>query len=901
MYKKTEAKVNLVRIYCTNPQCEPQCENPEREFNETEFKQTFLDDNSRKQRFCEYCGMSTILQNRYLPLRKIGEGGFGKAFYARDLNLQQYCVVKILHPQKRFQSSKLQSVIKGFQEGANILRNLKHLQIPTIYDYFNLPAPDQQETLFYLVQEYIPGKTLAQELNQQGKYSEAEVDDIFRSLLEIISYTHKEDVFHRDIKPSNIIRHDQNGKLYLIDFDTAIKRELEPGVPVAQSLVMGTPGYAPPEQLAGREIDASADLYAIAATCVNFLTGRDIGEIIQISRSSQLRRTWREYAPNVSEYFANILDNMLSHQRKERYQSAQEVIDILLSRSSFDKKPDNGRNTEPSPLINGDTEPSPLINEDTEPPQPPKKKSRWKLPVVLAVLAMIMTLAIHYFFFRPCLKYSCDTGDSFSWGEEILIKSKTSQDKQKGTKAFQDGDYESAIKNFQEHLKNNPNDPEALIYLNNAIAALTKNPVKIAASVPINLNKDSSLSEETLRGIAHAQSKYYNFGFDIVKADIVKAIQENKNPRLLQVQIADESKENKSTSKENEKRVEDVANRFFKDESIIGVIGHPSSEYAAIAAKVYKEKLVLISPDSTVVRDNRNGVNLNYNYLFRTSSTDYTAASDLINYINDNKNNPQKKELKIAMIGDETPYSRSFRDLFKDILENKESIRIGTVTNECEISSETPNCSNLKNKNIKLFITEEKNSGADVILLALDFETSKGAVKDIFDTSIGDMKIFGSDGVYNFSLLKNLDERKITLQKEQIVIAIPWHRSKEKNEKSSFEEEAEKLWGGRVNWRTAMAYNATRSITNVLEKLNTSNTTEEITRQRLYYYLTKVFTADGAEKGTRIEFCKNGDRKLQKGIGVLVEVIQTNDGSGQKSEFSLLEKPERTEECPSEN
>ncbi|NJM17961.1 MAG: ABC transporter substrate-binding protein [Richelia sp. RM2_1_2] len=868
-----------MRIYCTNPQCK----NPEREFNETEFKQTFLDDNSRKQRFCECCGMPLILEMRYLPLRKIGGGGFGKVFYARDLNFSNgYRAVKLLHPQQRLERSQLQSVINKFKQGADTLNELAHPQIPNIYSYFNLPTPDQQKTLFYLVQEYIPGETLAEELNNRGKYPENEVHDILKSLLEIISYTHKEGVLHRDIKPANIIRHDQNKKLYLIDFDTAIKRELELGVPVAQSLVMGTPGYAPPEQLAGRTIDASADLYAIAATCVNLLTARDLGEIIQISPSSQLRRTWREYAPNVSPDLANILDKMLSHDTRERYQSAQEVLDVL-----DDKQKRNPLEYLKRKILK-------LL-----------KSKRWIVFPVLAVLTAIMVFAIPDLGSRiiaifvsppppaPCSEYSCDIGDGFSWGEDILIETKTSPEKQAGTKAFIGGKYELAIENFKTHLANNPNDPEALIYLNNAIAALTNNPIKIAASIPIDLNNETILSQETLRGIAQAQSEY-NCGIDYIVDKIKEKTLDCKKKRLLQVQIANERhKVNASNSSENVKRVEEIANEFVKNKSIIGVIGHPSSEHAAAAAQIYKDELVLISPDSTVVRKN-NYINLNYDYLFRTSSTDYTAASDLINYIYDNST---RQDLKIAMIGDETPYSKSFRDVFKNVLENRNNTR--ETVNVCQVSSNSRICSDSNNQDISDFIKTEEDNKTDVILLALDFETSKIAARDFVNSlKSSKMKFLGSDGVYNLALINALKKTKINLRKEQMIIAVPWHRSKESENRSEFETKAEELWKSQINWRTAMAYDATQVITNVLENLRKNNDSD-VTSKKLAKSLREGYLTTGAA-GTSIKFCSNGDRALETGIGVLVEVVQEFDASEQqKSDFSLLKKPERENGCES--
>ena len=172
------------------------------------------------------------------------------------------------------------------------------------------------------MQEYVQGETLDKELNQKGRFSEAEVLEDLGQLLNILKYIHeKRQVIHRDIKLSNIIRH-ENGTLYLIDFWCG-ETEIRGKTPVEQSMAIGTPIFAPPEQLAGGKISPCSDLYSLAATCVCLLTGRNVNELW-----NQNRWIWREYV-SVNDNLADILDRMLSYQAEHRYESAESVINAL--------------------------------------------------------------------------------------------------------------------------------------------------------------------------------------------------------------------------------------------------------------------------------------------------------------------------------------------------------------------------------------------------------------------------------------------------------------------------------------------------------------------------------------------------------------------------------------------
>jgi serine/threonine-protein kinase len=295
------------------------------------------------QKFCMTCGMPLILDGRYVPIKKLGQGGFGAAFLSCDRRTpgMRECVVKQLQPSINFQPEQIKKVTQLFHREASVLEKLgAHPQIPELFAFFALepPATPQPQELFYLVQQYIDGQNLEQELHSKGKFSEAEVTAVLEAALEILDFVHNNNSIHRDIKPSNIMR-SQDGKLYLIDFG-AVKQVVAVGTkrPVDSSTInipseavtnVYTPGFAPPEQTDGRAVFPSSDLYALAASCLFLLTAKQPIYFIDVNTNSW---NWRQ-SVKISERNANILERMLKEKPIERFQSAQEVLTALRQKT----------------------------------------------------------------------------------------------------------------------------------------------------------------------------------------------------------------------------------------------------------------------------------------------------------------------------------------------------------------------------------------------------------------------------------------------------------------------------------------------------------------------------------------------------------------------------------------
>lgn len=151
--------------------------------------------------FCLKCGKHILLKERYCPIYPIGRGGFGRTFLALDQHIpsKPKCVIKQLY----FPDTNTTSLTKAtelFNQEAVRLDELQHPQIPQLLAHF------EQENYLYLVQELIVGKTLSQELQEQGVFSEVHIWQLLKDLLPVLDFIHSRNVIHRDIKPANIMR-----------------------------------------------------------------------------------------------------------------------------------------------------------------------------------------------------------------------------------------------------------------------------------------------------------------------------------------------------------------------------------------------------------------------------------------------------------------------------------------------------------------------------------------------------------------------------------------------------------------------------------------------------------------------------------------------------------------------
>ncbi|MBS9390309.1 MAG: protein kinase [Dolichospermum sp. WA123] len=262
-----------------------------------------------------------LLDHRYQVIRVLATGGFGQTYIAQDTRRpgNPICVVKHLKPANSdpniFVTAK-----RLFNSEAETLEKLSNNdQIPRLLAYFD----ENQE--FFLVQEFIDGHTLSEELIPGQPWSEVQVMQMLLEILSILEFVHQEGVIHRDIKPDNIIRREADYKLVLVDFG-AVKQLRSPLVVVGgqqtATVAIGTPGYMPTEQGQGKP-RPNSDIYALGIIAIQALTGVPVSQLQEDPDTGEIN--WQHLIPVNPELVA-ILTKMVRYHFKERYQTATEAL-----------------------------------------------------------------------------------------------------------------------------------------------------------------------------------------------------------------------------------------------------------------------------------------------------------------------------------------------------------------------------------------------------------------------------------------------------------------------------------------------------------------------------------------------------------------------------------------------
>ena len=270
--------------------------------------------------FCQKCGSKLLLTDRYRALEILGQGGFGRTFLAVDEHKpsQPYCVIKQFLPQAQGTNNQEKAGELFKQEAIQLEHLGKHQQIPELFAYLI------QDNRQYLVQEYIEGQNLAQELAQTGAFAEAKIINLLENLLTVLAFIHQKQVIHRDIKPENIIRRKSDNKLFLVDFGAAKAATIK--ALAVTGTVIGSAQYTAPEQAMGKPTFAS-DLYSLGVTCIHLLTNIEPFDLFD---SGECDWVWRDYLKvKVNNTLGQVLDKLLQQGTKKRFQTAQEVLEAL--------------------------------------------------------------------------------------------------------------------------------------------------------------------------------------------------------------------------------------------------------------------------------------------------------------------------------------------------------------------------------------------------------------------------------------------------------------------------------------------------------------------------------------------------------------------------------------------
>lgn len=265
-----------------------------------------------------------VIANRYRILSLLGQGGFGRSYLAEDQNrFGERCVLKEFAPQLQG-TQALQKAKALFQREAGILYQLQHPQIPAFRELLQTDIQGQER--LFLVQQYIPGETYLEQLQQGLRWVEADAVQFLRYLLPVLDYLHGQGILHRDIAPDNLICEATHQWPVLIDFGAvkqlaiSVIQQFSPQGQVVATVV-AKPGYTPPEQQYGQPVAAS-DLYALGVTTLVLLTGRSP---VELRDRGSGEWNWPSLI-TVSPALTRVLETLLAERVRDRYPSAKAVL-----------------------------------------------------------------------------------------------------------------------------------------------------------------------------------------------------------------------------------------------------------------------------------------------------------------------------------------------------------------------------------------------------------------------------------------------------------------------------------------------------------------------------------------------------------------------------------------------
>lgn len=413
--------------------------------------------------------------------------------------------------------------------------------------------------------------------------------------------------------------------------------------------------------------------------------------------------------------------------------------------------------------------------------------------------------------------------NALSWGDRVLFTDASNADMQAGAAAFAMGDYATAIARFEAARQAVRNDPEVLIYLNNARLGTTP-ALGIAAVVPIGDTPNTA--RELLRGIAQAQDEAIQAGVPV------------------KVLIADD--------RNDASQAEAIANALVQDPTILAVIGHGTSTTTLAAAPVYqRSQLPMIAPTSTTTELaalSREGGN----FVFRAIPSDQFTGTTLARHmLGQGQNRP------IVFYNSQSSYSRSLQEAFSTTL----SLEGGQVAKLVDLSQGNPT-------------TELQGSGADAVVLLPDSDTFDAAIA-VAQVNQGQLPMLAGDAFYRIEALQ-----KGGASLMGTVINVPWHPLRSS---PPFAQTASGLWGGDVNWRTALSYDAFQALRSAGSVGNVTAAMGSQGRVALGQALAaQGFTANGATGS--INFLPSGDRNAT----VVLVTVEPGSRSGAGFDFVPL-------------
>jgi eukaryotic-like serine/threonine-protein kinase len=786
-----------------------------------------------------------IVKGQYQIIRQVGQGGFGVTYLARDHhqpnNADPIILKQIRIPQANENGEfRNADYLNRLQGEAETLWKLKYPYIPGFFARFIV------KEYFYLVQEYIKGQDLSQEIIAGEPIDEQQAVAILQEILLILQFVHSNNIIHRDIKPANIIRRDSDKKLFLIDFgavkEDATKHTNASGIYLTQAIF--TPGYAPAEQLAGMP-RLNSDIYAVGIMMMQAVTGFSIQAICNSNSiprrdpENKCRFVWESHAAHISPKLRQIISKMIEYDFGDRYQFVEEVLGNLeaLNNSATEPESEESENSETTVNSEPDNSKNTILSSIID-----FCSQKWLKFLALIIIACIAVIIIS----TPTQVCSLKVADNMSCGEEVLDPLSKGSIKLKAAENYQQKNYQDAFTYYQESWQTERLDAEILIYLNNALLETKKiDYYTIAVAVPIKTSqeneiKNSEISQDFLRGIAQAQTEV---NLSLSSLNQVNAQQlpgqnilhprsiNSKNTKGLKIIIVDDSNKIAQAQK--------VAQAIAKQGRILGIVGHYTSKMTLATVDIYEEeKLAQISYGTTSTELTQNPKD----NFFRVVYTINEEAEALVKYLE--QTDYQNKKIAI-FYNPNTDYSNRLKITIKDKLQKLKNSNI-QVVKEFNLADEV-------NFSTHLALQEAEKLGANIFLLLPDGQETNSLAKaiEILETDNGNNIMLGGNPLFNSKVINNQATQPLNL-----VVATFWYPSTNSKSKSEFQQQTKQLWGTNVNGRTAMGYDATLTLIEAIKRQ--TNPTRKGTIEQLResnFSVSKAATGEIAFNAP-----KNGDR-----------------------------------------
>ena len=775
-----------------------------------------------------------LVNGRYKIIRQLGRGGFGVTYTAydtkRSLDVVVLKQISIVNTNISDRIERDTSYLAQLEAEARVLKDLKHPCIPKFFESF------EANNYYYIVQEYIEGHDLSQEILPGEPICQLQAISILQEILNILQFIHHNNIIHRDIKPANIIRRCSDNKLFLIDFGAVkeVATEYTNTSGITLTRIIQSRGYTPVEQLDGHPRQNS-DIYALGMMIMQGVTGFSINAICNSTtipfRDKQCNYIWQEYAPQISPKFKKIISKMIEYSLCNRYQTASEILTTISPTSEVSLSEKNKQWSRNTFTI--------------------KQKTIKFIAVAITACCLLIFFKTNPFYSRNLCG---NTGDNISCGEEILDPLSKGSIRFKAAQQYEQKQYQEASVDYQLSWQKERRDAETLIYLNNSLLDASQlDYYTIAVAVPLSSDEEISiqnakLAQNFLRGVAQAQTEINlslvnkNAIFKLLPGQEIldpKSISSNFN-KGLKVIIVDDGN--------NLDQAQKTATTLATMPKVLGVVGNYASEMTLATVDIYEENnLAQISFGTTTKRLSTN----HHRNFFRVVYTNDEEAETVVKYIQSIEANPKKVA---GFYNPNSPFSNYFWIEIKDRLKQA-GIPVYKAFNIAD-----------DNFNTQLALEEVSQHDVNVYVLLPD-----GQVTNALSNAI---EVIESDEGKNFIIGGNSIVRTEVTQLDipasiNLAASIFWHPFAPQN--PQFLASSRQLWHANINNGTAVAYDAAIALIEAV-KLQAKPT-----RKGTIAQLTspEFIVKEGATGSIKFNTPKNGDR--QNFYPTLVRLFKCQD------------------------